>query len=149
MFQEVEAPTFQDHQHMKVVRLSALHNGRLYPQEIILLLIYVRGWVKHRALVRPEGICQWKFPMKTTGNRIYDLPACSAVPQPNVPPRDPVIISGTAILFNDSGTYLVRSNEAIQHFPWHRLQVVLHVPKQPDVHNWWIKRSRSLAQVYN
>jgi hypothetical protein len=29
-FQEVEAPRFQDTQHMKVVRLSALRTGRLY-----------------------------------------------------------------------------------------------------------------------
>ena len=30
MFQEVEAPRFQDNRHMKVVRLSALRTGRLY-----------------------------------------------------------------------------------------------------------------------
>ena len=30
-FQEVEAPRFQDNRHMKVVRLSALCTGRLYP----------------------------------------------------------------------------------------------------------------------
>ena len=30
-FQEVEAPRFQDNRHMKVVRLSALRIGRLYP----------------------------------------------------------------------------------------------------------------------
>ena len=30
-FQEVEAPRFQDNLHMKVVRLSALRTGRLYP----------------------------------------------------------------------------------------------------------------------
>ena len=29
--QEVEAPRFQDSRHMKVVRLSALNTGRLYP----------------------------------------------------------------------------------------------------------------------
>jgi len=30
-FQEVEAPRFQDSRHMKVVRLSGLRIGRLYP----------------------------------------------------------------------------------------------------------------------
>jgi len=31
VFQEVEAPRFQDNRYMKVVRLSGLRTGRLYP----------------------------------------------------------------------------------------------------------------------
>ena len=89
-FQEVEAARFQDNRHMKVVRLSAIRTGRLYPQAIFMILISLRGWVDPRAIVRPEELWQWRITVTPLGNRTLDLPACSAVPQPTAPPRAPV-----------------------------------------------------------
>jgi len=36
-------PDFHDIWHMKVVRSSSSHTGRLYPKEMFLVLIFTRG----------------------------------------------------------------------------------------------------------
>ena len=83
-FLEFEAPRIQDNWHMKVVRLSALRTGRLYRQKIFLVLIAVRGWVDTRAIVRPEGLYQWKIPMAISG---IETATFCFVPEPTAPPR--------------------------------------------------------------
>ena len=91
--QEVEDPRFQDSRHMKVVGLSALRIGRLYPPGNI------PGTHFCLRLSQPQGhsaagrIMSMKNSSYTIGNRTRDLPACSAVPQPTAPPR-PVLDSG-------------------------------------------------------
>ena len=75
----VEVHRFQENRHVKVKSLSALCNGRIYRQQLPLILISVWGGVDPRTIARPEWLCQWT----------HDFPACSAVSQPTTLPRAP------------------------------------------------------------
>jgi hypothetical protein len=86
LVRRLRLPGFLDSRHVKVVTLSALRTGRLYPQVGSLMFISVRVWVDRRAVVQPEGLSRWKIHSSSIGNRTRDLPDCSAVPQPNAPP---------------------------------------------------------------
>jgi hypothetical protein len=49
--------------HKNRKRLSSLRTGRLYPQEISMLLISVSDGFDPRAMVGPDGLLQWKIPL--------------------------------------------------------------------------------------
>ena len=83
-FRTLKLPEFIGNQHMKMVSLSAVYIGRLYPQQTPLVLISVRGWFDPTATVRLEELSQRK-----TGNWTRDVTACSAVFQPTASPRAP------------------------------------------------------------
>jgi hypothetical protein len=77
-FQEAEAPRFQYYPHMKMLRLSALHTGRIYPPGNI------PGTHFCWRLSQPQGhsaagrIMSMKISNDSIGNRNRDLPACTA-----------------------------------------------------------------------
>jgi hypothetical protein len=54
-FQEVKAP--------RISRQSAHEGGKV----VSIVLISVRGWINPRAIVRPEGLSQWKLWMTPLG----------------------------------------------------------------------------------
>jgi len=84
-FQEFQALRFQANWHTKVLRFSALSTGHLYPRKYFWYSFLLK------AESAPGTQCGRKDYVNenssdTIGNRIGDLPACSAVSQPNSPP---------------------------------------------------------------
>jgi hypothetical protein len=82
-------PKFQDNRHMKVVRLSALRTGRLYPQGNIHGTHFCWRLSRLQDHSAAGRIMSMKNSSDTIWNRTRDLPAFSAVPQPTALLRAP------------------------------------------------------------
>ena len=85
--QQAEA---QDNRHMTLVKLLFLGTGRLYLQEIFLVLA-VKGWDYASEIVLPTGLCERKIPMTPSGIDPANLPGPSTVPQSTATSRGPML----------------------------------------------------------
>jgi len=85
-FHKFEVPRFQDNWHMKVIRLSALCTGCLYPPGSIPVTHFCwrLGWPQGHGTAR--RIMSMENSHGIIGNQTRNLLACSAMPQPTVPP---------------------------------------------------------------
>jgi hypothetical protein len=75
----VEEEDFEDNRHMKVVRLSVLHIGRLYPPGNIPGTHFFNRLCCRQGHNAAGRIMTMKNSNDTIGNRTHELPACSAV----------------------------------------------------------------------
>jgi hypothetical protein len=82
-FQDVEAPRFPDNRHIKLVRLSALRSGRLYPPGNIPGNHFCERLNQPQGHIAAGRVMSMKNSNDTFGSRTRHLPACSAVPQPS------------------------------------------------------------------
>jgi len=82
-------PDFKTNQHMKVVRLSALRTGRLYPLGIILGTHFCCRLSLPQGHIAAGRIMSMKNSDNTIGILTRDLPAYSAVTPPTGPPCAP------------------------------------------------------------
>ena len=76
---------------MKVVRLSALRTGRLYPPGNIPGTHFCYRLSRPQSHSAARKIMSMKNCNDTIGNRARDLPARSAVPQPTALRRAPIL----------------------------------------------------------
>jgi hypothetical protein len=98
-FQEVEVPRFPDSRHMKVVRLSALCAGHLYPSGSALGTHFCLSLSRHQGHSVTRRFMSMKNSNDTIGNWTRDLPAYNVLPQSasTCTTREHVVLAGILV----------------------------------------------------
>jgi hypothetical protein len=115
------------------VRLSAPRTGHPLPTGRFPVLIYVRGWVGPRAIVRLEGLGQLKKFNDLIGNRTRDLPACSIVPRTTTLTRvHPFVLYRFQLILVKAHKLFNKKTSANNCF-----SVTTFIPKNPSSVHWY------------
>ena len=99
--QELEFPRFLDNPHMRVVRLSALIAGRLYPPGTIPGTHFCLRLSRPQGHTAAEKDTLMKSSSENIGNRTHNLPVWSTAPQATAPQLSPPPVSCIYGVFNE------------------------------------------------
>jgi hypothetical protein len=80
-FQEFESPRFRENRYIKVVRLSTIGTGHLYPTGNSPDTHFCQRLSRPQDNTAAEGIMSMKISNDIIGNRTCFLQACNTVPQ--------------------------------------------------------------------